>query len=113
MKISDLTAKTKTVSFDYDGETVNMDVHTQLITPKMAAELNEVDDDKVDAATRMHTLSDLASRLIAHWDVLNDDGSMFPLDTASLEATIPVMFLSQALMESVKAALPGEASAAA
>ena len=77
----------------------------------MAAELNAVDDDKVDPATRMHTLSDLASRLVAKWDVLNDDGSMFPLDTASLEATIPVMFLSSCLMEAVKAALPGEASA--
>ena len=102
MKLSDITAKTKTVSFDYSGETVNMDVRTQLITPKLIADLGELEEQKLTPEA-LRAISEHIVRLVATWDVQEDDGSVFPLDVERLEAEIPVGFQMHVLMAAVDA----------
>lgn len=102
MKLSDITAKVKAVSFDYEGETVNLDVRTQLITPKLIADLSELEEKKLTPET-LRAISEHLVRLVATWDVQEDDGSAFPLEVSRLEAEIPVGFQMQALMAAVNA----------
>lgn len=111
MKLSTLVAKTKQVEFDYDGETVHMEVRHQLITPKLVADLGVLDDAAVDFSERTHLISEHLARLVVKWDVLDDDGAMFPLKPELLAAEIPVVFQAHCLMEAVQAMKPGEVQA--
>jgi hypothetical protein len=111
MKLSDLTSKTKPVTLDYNGEIVTMTVRCQLITPKLIADLGVLDDLTVDSAERMHAVSEHLARLVASWDVLEDDGSMFPLDVDRLTAEIPVEFQMRCLLAAVQVMQVGEAPA--
>lgn len=109
MKLSDLTAKTKNITFDYEGESVTLDVRHQLVTPKLIADLALLDNLSVDSAARMHAISEHLAQLVAKWDVLDTDGAMFPLDVDRLAAEIPVAFQARCLMAAVQAM--GEAAA--
>lgn len=109
MKLSDLTSKTKSITFDYEGESVNMDVRTALITPKLIADLALLDNMTVDGAARMLAISTHLAQLVAKWDVLDDNDVMFPLNVDRLASEIPVAFQARCLMEAVQAM--GEATA--
>jgi hypothetical protein len=43
-------------------------------------------------ASKLLAISEQVCRLVAQWDVLNEDGSMFPLRVEQVAAEIPLAF---------------------
>lgn len=94
MKLSTLVAATKNVTVSYGGETINLVVRASAITPKMLADLAllaEAEGSKAVAA-QVNEIPDLLCRLVASWDVLNDDETPFPLDPEQVAEKIPMDF---------------------
>lgn len=114
MKLSDLIAKTKSVSLNYGGESLTLQVRTEIITPKLVADLASLDDASVSAAARLQSAAELLVKLVASWDLYDADGvTMFPLDVARLESEVPLALQQQCLLSAVQSLQPGEAPAPA
>jgi hypothetical protein len=115
MKLADLARKTKRVTLAFEDETVHLEVRYQLITQKLIADIAALNSLAIDlseqTAEKLHTLGEQVARLVASWDVLDDDGQMFPLDPERLAAEIPMMFLAQVLGAAAGAIYQGEAPA--
>lgn len=113
MKLSDLLAKTRVVAVEYEGETINLVVRAEAITPNLMATLLSFSKTNLDAEdmTRMADIVPaLVCQVVESWDLLGEDDEPFPLDPAQVAASIPMAFLAAVLQGAT--ATMGEAPAA-
>jgi len=84
----------KTVAVAIADETLNITYYPNLVTSKMIAQLD-------DALAGIQVA--LAS-LIKTWDLLADDGSIYPIDAESIEALgLPLLLkISQAIARDIR-----------
>lgn len=110
--VSQMATNSVTVAFDYAGETVNVTYAPGNINEKVfagiasLAEANSFDLSKVDTTNMSEISADLSAVLsavndtlvavVSKWDVLNDDGTMFPLDVKRL-SELPILFRAEVL----------------
>lgn len=90
-KIAKNTAK---VTFKWGDDDVNITYIPGKVTEKVYADLLAFQGMEKDPQTIMdgfNSLSDILIRLIKEWDVLNDDGSMYPLTPEAL-SELPIFF---------------------
>jgi hypothetical protein len=107
VKLSDLRAKTKEVIADFgDGELVTMAVRVQAVTSHVMDELLELEQEveASQAAKRVGSIISLVTRLVASWDILDEEGGSIIPVTAEALAEFPIPLLIALLQEAVKAA---------
>lgn len=117
-KFTDLAKKTKSATLDLgDGDVIQFEFRPALITPQFIHALSALDASRMQTATAdqadatIQSVSDQVARIVASWDVQEDDGSPFPLDPARLKADIPIQAQVAILMACMQAMQPGEATA--
>jgi len=106
MRLLDLTQRTKHASIAIDTELLNFDYYHQLVTPALIATLNDLKKTSDYAG-----ISKSLVTLIASWDLLDADGTPFPLDLDRLQNEVPVLFQAQVLHEIVTGIFQGEVAA--
>jgi hypothetical protein len=112
MKLSDLMAKTRSVTLTYAGESVTLEVRVDVITGKLMAEMATIEkpvSDPSEVVGRLESISRFLCRLVASWDVLGDDEQPFPLEPERVSESIPVAFMIACLQ--VATSSVGESSA--
>lgn len=98
IKLSELLAMATPRSFKYAGETVNIEIFTQKVTPAYRAQWREVMKDP-DRDSRCQ----LVANMLKSWDVLGDDSQPQPLTYEFLQLC-PDDFLNL-LVEQIEGAL--------
>lgn len=97
MRLSELTAATRTIAVSYLTYTLNVTYRPGVMTPD--------EDDRIQAARETNTatdaLIDLMSRLLAAWDVVDDDDKPLPVTPALLRSMPSGLLL--AIMAAVQA----------
>lgn len=121
VKLSDLARATKTATFDWDGEVVNLVFRPAALTPGLQLALarlaSPVDPGESTgnqfASIADQTLDylDALCKLLVSWDVLGEDGAPLPVTRANLEL-LPWDFLGAAYNAVQKANSPNAPTAA-
>jgi len=121
IKFSDLARDTKAATLDVGGgDTIAFRFRHGLITPRLMHDFLALDVSRLEQATvdeqeaAMMAISAHLARLVTEWDVLDSDGSMFPLDAARLAADIPLLVqvrMLQTCLAGMSEASAGEAAA--
>jgi hypothetical protein len=89
LKLSELIAQTAKRSFEYAGETVNLEIFTQKVTPAYRSRWEQVSSDPTKES-RCQLIADM----VAGWDVLGDDDNPQPISYDFLQHC-PDGFLNQ------------------
>jgi hypothetical protein len=100
IKLSELIGKTAPRAIEYDGQTVNLEIYTQRVTPAYRAKWQDAEKDPTREA-RCQLIADM----LASWDVLADDGKPETVTYEFLQRC-PDAFLNQ-VVEVVEATLFG------
>lgn len=106
MRLLDLTQRTKHATMAYDGDVLNFEYYHQLVTPALIATLNDIKKTSDYAG-----ISKSLVTLVASWDLLDADGTPFPLDLVRLQNEVPVLFQAQVLEGIVTGIFQGEVAA--
>lgn len=88
IRLSDIRADVRTVSFVYDGNDVNIQYKPSAITPVLQSKIL-----KLDTNDSMNMV-DVIVNVIVGWDVLDDKGKPIAITTATLGA-LPIGFVGQ------------------
>lgn len=100
-----MASNTAEVTLQIGEDTVTTVYYPSRITEKVFAQLQLFTDATEDSVfSQFGTLNDLLCHLIKSWDVLNEDGSMYPLEPDAL-ADLPFFFrtsLIQAIMSDIR-----------
>jgi len=106
-KLSDLVKGVQDVTFDYDGEPVMVTYRANAISLRQASlitdfanlqqryEESDSQADESDLQRESDALHSLVTTLVNNvvkWDLLNDDGAMYPISEKSL-TDLPLRFL--------------------
>lgn len=89
IKLSQIGAKTRTVTMEYEGEPVALVYRPGKFTPRIEARLNEAQSEGRVSQEVAAVLADV----LASWDVLGDDGKPVK-PTTELLMEFPVDFLN-------------------
>lgn len=118
MKFSDLARSTKTGLLDLgDGDVIRFEFRQGLVTPRFMHDLYALDPEQFTPATSTEqdaaimAVSSHVARLVAEWDLLDEDGSMFPLEAERLARDIPFVVQFRLLQRCLAEIAQGEASA--
>jgi hypothetical protein len=114
--VQKLASNTADVTIQVGGETVTLTYKPALVTEKVFDEMMKLTGDKVTVSLSEAAMvvNDILVRLIAKWDVMEDEAGtqMFPLDAERL-ADLPLFFRLKCLMAIAQdASSQGEALAA-
>lgn len=93
--IKKMAENTATISMNWGEDTVNVDYFPSQVTEETIAELDQ---------EGFETLNKVLARMVKSWDVLDEDGSMFPIDVEHL-ATLPLKFrltLARAIIRDIR-----------
>lgn len=82
-------------SFDYEGETVHIKYRPNVYTPAFLLNLIRLQDTTMSAET-LTAMVDLVKQVVAEWDVLDEDGAVWPLTEVNLQS-LPLEFLAAML----------------
>ena len=137
IKLHQLTKERKTVTVEYEGETVEIEYRPGAITPQMQSVasrlqliskkqkvrdtdkakgiiLEVTDDDEMESASEMAALmsdfSDIIVALIASWDIVEEDGSKLPVSHRTVMA-MPLTFLTTVFSATMEDMRPNARSA--
>lgn len=137
IKLHQLTKERKTVTVEYEGETVEIEYRPGAITPQMQSVasrlqliskkqkvrdtdkakgiiLEVTDDDEMESASEMAALmsdfSDIIVALIASWDIVEEDGSKLPVSHKTVMA-MPLTFLTTVFSATMEDMRPNARSA--
>lgn len=95
VKLGDLSAKTRTVTVSYEGETVAVDYLPGRVTMAVQARMDAAQS--MSAGTANQELTSVLTEILAGWDILDEDGERLPV-TADLVRQLPVTFLAALTM---------------
>ena len=137
IKLHQLTKERKTVTVEYEGETVEIEYRPGAITPQMQSVASRLqliskkqkvrdtdkargivmevtDDDEMESASEMAALmsdfSDIIVALIASWDIVEEDGSKLPVSHRTVMA-MPLTFLTTVFSATMEDMRPNARSA--
>ncbi len=105
IKLSELIGKIAKRSFEYEGETVNLEVFTQKVSPAYRTAWQQVEKDP-DREARCQLTADM----VKSWDVQQDDGEMQPVNYEFLRLC-PDAFLNK-LVEQIEDVVFGNPTSA-
>jgi len=88
LKLSELIAMSAKRSFEYEGNTVNLEIFTQKMTPRFRAEWQDL----IKSESK-NVLCQICADFLKSWDVLGDDDQMQPI-TYEFLMQCPEGFLS-------------------
>lgn len=98
LRFTDLARDTKSATLELGGgESICFRFRHGLITPRLMHDFLALDASRLEHATvdeqeaSMMAISGHLARLLTEWDVLDSDGSMFPLTADRLAADIPLL----------------------
>lgn len=118
MRFTDLARATKTGKLDLGGgDVIRFEFRHGLITPHFMHTLLALDESRLKGATAdegeaaVMNVCEQVARLIVEWDLLDEDGSMFPLDVERLARDIPLTVQIGLLQQCLEEMGAGEASA--
>jgi len=89
IKLSQVGARRKSASVEYDGETVDFVYKPSAFTPRVEARLNEAQVE----STVSQEVAQVLSEVLVSWDVLGDDGKPLNPDI-DLLMEMPLDFLT-------------------
>ncbi len=95
--VTEIAANTATIMFYWGDNEVNIVYRPGLVTEKIIAQmlaLANMDEDSI--LTQMQAFNKSLARLISRWDVLEADGSMYPLEPDKL-ADLSFMFRARVI----------------
>lgn len=96
IRISDLRKETRSVSFEWEGETVNLKYRPGAVTAQMqmsAAGIATLGDNAGLVVEYLGNYIESMASLIAEWDVLGEDGTPIPISVETMELlTLPFIF---------------------
>ena len=79
LTVNKLSGDVNSVTFQYSGESVTVEYYPGKITEKTFAQLRFLASTDVDTIVAgFSMLNGMLASLIKTWDVLDDDGDMFP-----------------------------------
>ena len=137
IKLHQLTKERKTVTVEYEGETVEIEYRPGAITPQMQSVASRLqliskkqkvrdtdkargivmevtDDDEMESASEMAALmsdfSDIIVALIASWDIVEEDGSKLSVNHKTVMA-MPLTFLTTVFSATMEDMRPNARSA--
>lgn len=90
VRVANLSANTKSVTIDIDGETLNITYRPSGMTPETEDRLHAMAAERRGGASLITLLVDV----LASWDLLGNDERPYPITTESL-AKLPTLFLSK------------------
>ncbi len=90
MRLSTILAPTLTVPVEVYGESLSVTWRPAALTPALEARVGDVADQPASAQTAV--LVEVLSRLLAGWDLTEDDGSPVPTSVERLR-DLPTAFL--------------------
>lgn len=111
IRVSNLSANTKSVAIDIDGETLNITYRPSGMTPETEDRLHAMAAEKRGGASLIALLVDV----LASWDLLGDDDQPYPISVESL-SRLPTLFLSrvaEGIMRDIAPNLPSGGVSAA
>lgn len=88
IRLSDIKANIRKVTFDYEGNEVNIEYKPSAVTPSLQSKIV-----KMDKNDSMNMVDAIAVMLVG-WDVLGDNGKPIAITTATLGA-LPIKFVAQ------------------
>lgn len=95
--VAKIASNTASTSFQWGEDTVNITYYPGLVTEKTFADLdsfNAASSDEIQSSFAM--LNTTLCKLMKSWDVLEEDGSMFPLEPGRM-AELPILFRAQCI----------------
>ncbi len=102
ISLSKITAKTKTIAVEWEGETVQIDYSPSQYTPAyidaLAAKQKEAEAE-ADTAKQGEKFSEMACEVVKAWDIQGDDGAVLPVSVAAM-SQLPVSLI-QRFIESI------------
>ena len=137
IKLHQLTKERKTVTVEYEGETVDVEYRPGAITPQMQSVASRLqliskkqkvrdedkkrgivtdltDDDETENATEMAALmsdfSDIIVALVASWDIVDEDNKKLPVNHKIVMA-MPLTFLTTLFSATMEDMRPNARSA--
>lgn len=84
MKLSDLRKKTKKISIEIQGDTLNVEYRLNVVTPLFLRELGSIEDSDENITRQLQ-------EVVASWDLLDDEGKEIK-PTVELVQSIPRPF---------------------
>jgi chemotaxis regulatin CheY-phosphate phosphatase CheZ len=100
MKLSDLRKKTKKISIEIQGDTLNVEYRLNVVTPLFLRELGSIEDSDENITRQLQ-------EVVASWDLLDDEGKEIK-PTVELVQSIPRPFwmkLFDIILEDMKASV--------
>ena len=95
IRISELRKETRQVDIEWDGETVKVEYRPGAVTAQMqmaAASMANIGNDPQRVVESLGDYVQAMARLIATWDILDDDGQPLPVTPELVEA-LPLPFV--------------------
>ena len=90
IRLSELKADVRKVTFDYDGSEINVEYKPSAITPIFQSKMR-----KMDTSDAMNMVEAVSVMLVS-WDVLGDNGKPIAITTNTL-GTLPIAFVSKVI----------------
>lgn len=91
MKLSEVQARTKVVSVEWDDETVDVSYSPNRMTPEVLDKASDAED-----KGNLDVLGDLLEPVLEWWDVLDDEDKRLPTDAATIKR-MPLSFVMAVL----------------
>jgi len=95
IRLADLRKETRSITFEFLGETVHVAYSPGAFTPELEAEANAA-----EPGHQLGALAKMFARILASWDVMDDDGQPLPITLDTL-MVMPAKFLG-AIMKALQ-----------
>lgn len=107
VKLDEMQGRTKTLVVNWDGEKVDVSYFPNVVTPELLEKVAEASEkDNLDV------LGVMLEPVIEWWDILLEDGSRLPTDSATIKK-VPMSFLNNLQDAIQEAQRPPESSSSA
>lgn len=114
LKRSSMLEKVRTITVDWEDETLDVGIRPGRYTAALldriretvkTAEAAEAAGDEAKAAEAVAVVAECTAEVIAWWDVLDEDGERLPV-TAEVLDTLPLSFVQHVMAQAGEAARP-------
>lgn len=107
MKRSAMQDKVRTITVEWEDETVDVGIYPGRYTPTMlqgvAEKVAEAGNQNMDQ--QLSAVGEMVEPLLAWWDVLDDDGERLPTDRDTI-ATLSITFVQAVLVKAGESIRP-------
>jgi len=110
MKLAAITQKTTKTSMPFDDDVLNYEFKHALITPALVADIQRLIEASVSAENILAISTHIVS-LVTTWDLIDEDGAMFPLDAKRIAHEVPLVFQATLITDMISKMRQGEANA--